>query len=124
MTDLAYAIGVSRQAVYDWQAGKPVAADNAARLADIGRAADVLAAEGVSASAQLIRRPIQSGQTLLDIVRSGGSAEQVASVLAGVVRREAHQRDKLSAQIASRPRRADDVELGTPMLDEVADAAL
>ena len=124
VADLARALGVSRQAVYDWQAGRPVTADHAARLADIGKAADVLAAEGVSASAQLLRRPIQSGQTLLDFVRNGGSVEQAANVLAGVVRREARQRQRLSARLASRPRRTGDGEHGAPVLDEVADAVL
>lgn len=125
VADLANALGVSREALYDWQAGKPVAADNAARLADIGRAADVLAAQGLLASAQLIRRPIRSGLTLLDIVRDGGSAEQEAGVLAGLVRRELRQRDKLATRLFSRPRQTGGVEeLGAPVLDEVVEAAL
>ena len=121
VADLASALGVSRQALYDWQASKPVAAENAARLADLGKAADVFAAEGLSASAQFVRRPIQSGKTLLDIVREGGSAEQAAVKLAGLVRRELEQRSRLATRLSSRPRRAGvGEELGAPVLDEVA----
>jgi hypothetical protein len=48
VTDLAKALGVSRQAIYDWQAGRPIAAANVARLQDVARAADLFAREGQS----------------------------------------------------------------------------
>lgn len=121
IADLANALGVSRQALYDWQAGKPVSVENAARLADLGRAADVLAAGGLPASAQLIRRPIQSGKTLLDVVREGGPAEEAAVMLAKLVRREHEQRDRLATKLSSRPRRTvGGGDFGSPVLDEVA----
>ena len=121
IADLANALGVSRQALYDWQAGKPVSAENAARLADLGRAADVLEEYGLPASAQLVRRPIQSGKTLLDVVREGGPAEEAAVKLAKLVEREHEQRDRLATKLSSRARRmVGGEEFGAPVLDEVA----
>lgn len=120
VTDLALAFGVSRQAVYDWQNGRPIAAENAARLADLARAADAFAAEGLTATAQVLRRPVAAGRTLYGIVREGGSAEDAAGKLCGMLRREARQREALSARLANRRRptvSADDY--GLPMLDEL-----
>ena len=120
ITDLARALGVSRQAIYDWQSGKQIAAENAARLADLARAADVFAAEGLTASAQLLQRPIVSGKRLFDIAREGGSAEEAARKLIQMVRRELRQRQMLAERLANRKRPAapsDSYEI--PMLDEL-----
>lgn len=102
ITDLAYALGVSRQAIYDWQSGKPVAAENAARLAELARAADVFAKEGLVTSPQLLQRPIVSGKRLIDIAREGGSTEEAAKKLIHMVRRELHQRQILAERLANR----------------------
>jgi hypothetical protein len=119
ITDLAHALNVSRQAVYDWQSGKPIAADNAARLADLARAADLFAAEGLTASAQLLRRPIAPGKRLFDIARDGGSAEDAALKLIQIVRRELHQRQLLAARLAGRKRPAAPLDdYGAPSSDE------
>lgn len=120
VTDLALAFGVSRQAIYDWQAGKPVAAHNAARIEDLARAADVFAAEGLTGSAQLLRRPIISGKPLFHIVRDGGSAEIAAKMLVAFVGRELRQRQSLAGRLEGRKRPSVPSEdLGAPMLDEV-----
>jgi hypothetical protein len=120
ITDLARALGVSRQAIYDWQSGKPIAAENAARLADLARAADVFAAEGLTASAQLLRRPIASGKRLFDIAREGGSAEDAARKLIQMVRRELRQRQMLAERLANRKRPSVPSDSsGVPMLDEL-----
>ena len=120
ITDLARALGVSRQAIYDWQSGKQIAAENAARLADLARAADVFAAEGLTASAQLLQRPIVSGKRLFDIAREGGSAEEAARKLIQMMRRELRQRQMLAERLANRKRLSvpsDSYEI--PMLDEL-----
>lgn len=119
ITDLAQALGVSRQAVYDWQNGKAIGSVNAARLADLAKAADVLATEGLVSPSQLLRRPLASGKTFLDVVREGGSAENAIRELVSRVRRELQQRQMLGARLANRKRPAvpwDDY--GSPILDE------
>ena len=100
VTDLAKALGVSRQAIYDWQAGRPIAAENVARLQDIARAADLFAREGLEATAHVLRRPITKGKNLFDIIRDGGSAEAAARTLIDIVRRELKQREYLMARLA------------------------
>ena len=120
VTDLARAMGVSRQAIYDWQAGRPIAAENVTRLQDIARAADLFAREGLQATAHVMRRPITNGKNLFDIVRDGGSAEAAARTLIDIVRRELRQRENLKSRLAkrTRPTREDFRDLGAPMLDE------
>ena len=64
-------IGVSRQAVYDWQGGAKIASRHAERLADLARAADLFADEGLTATSQVLRRPIAAGRlSFLDVVRA------------------------------------------------------
>jgi transcriptional regulator with XRE-family HTH domain len=117
--DIAHALGVSRQAVYDWQNGKPISVENADRLADLAHAADVFATEDLTAPAQLLRRPIVSGKTLFDMVRDGGSAEQAAQKLVQMVRRELQQRQMLAERLSNRKRPAMPSEdYGTPILEE------
>ena len=117
VSSLARAFGVSRQAIYDWQAGKTVAPENAERLADLARAADVLVEANIEPSAQLFRRAISSGKGLLDLVREGASAEAGARKLVDILRSEARQRERLKARLAGRVP-TDFGDAGIPMLDE------
>ncbi len=120
VTDLARALGVSRQAIYDWKNGKQINEGHAARLADLAHAADAFARDGLPASAQLLRRPIVSGKSLFDIAREGGSAEDAALQLIQIARRELHQRKMLEGRLRKRKRPtppADDY--GIPILNEV-----
>ena len=117
--DLAEMVGVSRQAIYDWQGGGAIASKHAGRLADLASAADAFAVEGLTATSQALRRPIADGRSFLDIVRSGGSAIDAARSLIGIIRREAEQRKILAERLANRPQpslSAD--EFGVPVLDE------
>ena len=117
--DFAGMIGVSRQAVYDWQGGATIASRHAERLADLARAADLFADEGLTATSQVLRRPIAAGRSFLDVVRGGGSAADAARSLIQIVGREAEQRKALEARLANRTRPAllaDDFAI--PMLDE------
>lgn len=91
ITELAHIFGVSRQAVYDWQAGKPTAPENAARLDDLAKAADALVLSGITSSSQLLRRKIAGGKSLRGVVRKGGSAANAAQALAQTLGREAKQ---------------------------------
>ena len=120
VADLAKALGVSRQAVYDWQAGQPIAAVNVARIEDVARAAEIFAREGLQATPQLMRRSIAGRKNFFEILREGGSAESSARALIDIVRRELNQRQGLQARLAKRPRPARDEfqDAGTPMLDE------
>ncbi|WP_156968076.1 hypothetical protein [Desulfobacter vibrioformis] len=123
VTDLANALGVSRQAVYSWQAGKAIAPENAARLADLAQAADVFAKEGLIATAQILKRRISEGKNFFEIVRDGGSAQTAAYTLVEILRREDSQRNSLQTKLGNRPRlsRNSYDDLGTPVFNEKVD---
>lgn len=119
ITELANLFDVSRQAVYDWQAGKPTASENAAKLDDLAKAADVFAATGTEGSSQLLRRKIAGSKSLLDVVREGGSATSAAQVLAQTLVREAKQREQLALRLAGRAKpNIQHDDYGVPMFDE------
>ena len=102
--ELAKLFGVSRQAVYDWQAGTQPARQSTDRLAMLARAAAVFAEAQVEVDARALRRRVSGGGTVLDAVLNGGDAEKVAYSLVPTLQREATQRQRLSQQLAGRKR--------------------
>lgn len=120
VTDLAGTLGVSRQAIYDWQAGKPIAAENAIRLSELARAADLFAVEGLRGTSQALRRPIKNGKNFFELVKEGSPADSAARGLIEIVRSEFHQREALRNRLAGRKRPSRETfgEIGAPMLDE------
>jgi DNA-binding transcriptional regulator YiaG len=104
VSDLATTFGVSRQSVYNWLNGGPVADENAAKLLDLAQAADVLAHEGVTVNAALLKRKFASGRTLLQVAQAGESARDAALMLVQIHKREAAQRERMNARFANRPR--------------------
>jgi hypothetical protein len=120
VTDLADILRVSRQAIYDWQAGKPVAEENASRLSELARAADIFAVEGLRGTSQALRRPIKNGKNFFELVGGGSTAETAARTLVEIVRSESNQREALRRRLAGRKRPSREAfsEVGAPMLDE------
>ena len=102
VSDLATTVGVSRQSVYNWLNGGPVAEENAAKLEDLAQAADVLVHEGVTVNASLLKRKFANGQTLMQIAQAGESARDAALMLVTIHKREAAQRERMSARFANR----------------------
>jgi transcriptional regulator with XRE-family HTH domain len=102
VSDLANAFGVTRQSVYNWLNGDPVAEENAAKLRDLAQAADVLAHEGVVVNSALLKRKIAHGKTLFQVAQAGMSARDAALLLLQIHRREQAQRERLNARGAVR----------------------
>jgi transcriptional regulator with XRE-family HTH domain len=102
VSDLAATLGVSRQSVYNWLNGEPVASENAAKIQDLAEAADALAHEGIAGDASLLKRKISNGRTLLQVAQSGESARDAALLLVQMYRREAIQRERMRARFANR----------------------
>lgn len=120
VTDLASILKVSRQAIYDWQAGKPIAAENAARLSGLAHAADLFAVEGLRGTSQALRRPIKNGKNFFKLIEEGTPADTAARSLIEIVRNEFRQREALRNRLAGRKRPSREAigEMGAPMLDE------
>jgi transcriptional regulator with XRE-family HTH domain len=117
--ELSNLFGVSRQAVYDWQAGAQPSPPVANRLAQFARAADVFDEAGLAVDTKTLRRKVSGGRTLLDVVLSDGDAVSVAQRLVSTLRREADQRQRLEQQLAGRQRGvADPSDYGAPAVSD------
>lgn len=119
VTELASLLGVSRQAVYNWRAGQPIAEQNDARLEQLARAADLLQAKGLADNPSVLRRKLPGGKTLFESVRAGDAADAAASALVAMVERELAQRQSVAGRLSSRARKPVDAgDIGAPHFDE------
>jgi len=118
VTEIANLFGVSRQAIYDWQAGKGISSEHAEKLEMLAKATTILAPAGVPVS-QLLRRRLPGGKTFLEIVKDGDSAELAALKLLDLAKRDLEQRQRLEARLSGRKRPSiDRGDMGLPMLSE------
>lgn len=119
VTELASLLGVSRQAIYNWQGGQPIAEQNDLRLEQLARAADLLSEEGLADNPSIMRRKLPGGKTLFESVRSGDAADTAASALISMVKRELAQRQAVSSRLTGRARKPIDAgDIGAPSFDE------
>jgi hypothetical protein len=119
VTELATLFGVTRQTVYNWQAGHPVNTENFARLRDLANAAIILEEQGLAGKSHVLRRSLPGGGTLFDHVRRGDSATEAASALVEMVLSESDRLEELKAQMVKQSRpQIDTEELGLPFLSE------
>lgn len=102
ISDLAATFGVSRQSVYNWLNGDPVADENAAKLQDLAQAADILAHEVVLGNAALFKRKFANGRTLMQVAQAGESARDAALVLVQIHKRETAQRERVNTRFSNR----------------------
>lgn len=120
VSDLATTFGVSRQSVYNWLNGEPVADENAAKLEDLAQAADVLDQEGITVNAALLKRKFANGRTLLQVAQAGESARDAALRLVHIHKREAAQRERMAARFANRPKTAPSADFDLPSANDHA----
>lgn len=120
VSDLATTFSVSRQSVYNWLNGEPVANENAAKLQDLARAADVLAHEGVSINSALLKRKFANGRTLMQVAQAGESASEAALMLIQIHKREAAQRERMNSRFASRAKTPASADFDLPASNDHA----
>lgn len=120
VSDLATTFDVSRQSVYNWLNGEPVADENAAKLQDLAQAADVLAHEGVTVNAALLKRKFANGRTLMQVAQAGGSARDAALQLAHIHKRETAQRERMAARFANRAKMPPSADFDLPSANDQA----
>jgi len=120
VSDLATTFGVSRQSVYNWLNGEPVAEENAAKLQDLAQAADILAHEGITVNAALLKRKFANGRTLLQVAQAGESARDAALQLVHIHKRETTQRERMAARFANRGRTAPSADFDLPSASDDA----
>ena len=120
VSDLATTFGVSRQSVYNWLNGDPVADENAAKLQDLAQAADVLAHGRVSINAALLKRKFANGRTLMQVAQAGDSARDAALILIQIHKREAVQRERMNARFANRAKTPASADFDLPAPNDLA----
>lgn len=120
VSDLATTLGVSRQSVYNWLNGEPVAVENAAKLQDIAQAADVLAHEGVTVNSALLKRKFANGRTLMQVAQAGESARDAALQLVHIHKREIVQRERMAARFANRAKTPPSADFDLPSASDLA----
>ena len=120
ISDLATTFGVSRTSVYNWLNGDPVADENAAKLYDLARAADVLVNEDVSIKTALLKRKFANGRTLMQVAQAGESAMNAALMLVQIHKREAVQRERMNARFANRAKTLANADFDLPASNDPA----
>lgn len=118
VSDLATTFGVSRQSIYNWLKGEPVADENAAKLQDLAQAADLLAYEGLLNHAVLLKRKFANGRTLMQVAQSGESARDAALQLIHIHKREAAQRERMAARFANRAKTSPSTDFDLPSAND------
>ncbi|WP_157773635.1 Cro/Cl family transcriptional regulator [Variovorax atrisoli] len=119
ITELASAFGVSRQAIYNWQAGQPIAEQNEIRLAEMANAAELLSSHGFANTANLARRRLPGGTSFFEAAKSGANLEAAAKQLIALLASESAQRTALSERLATRRSKSVALDdLGSPHLNE------
>lgn len=118
MADIASIFKVSRQSVYNWIAGEKPSPENVEKLNDVAAAADLFLVQRFADSSYFVRRKLENGKTLMDVVREGGSAQHAARSLLQVAQKESSQREALQRRLANRTAALEHSDLGSPMLNE------
>lgn len=120
ISDLASSFEVSRQSIYNWLNGEPVAEANAQKLQDMARAADLFAAAGLKADASLLRRKFSQNRTLLQLVQAGESALEAMTLLIPVLQHEAQQRAQMATLFFGRKSEAVSADMDFPAANDNA----
>lgn len=112
--DLASIFKVSRQSIYNWLNGAPIAEENASKLHELAGAADLLAFNGVKVSPRLLKRKFSNGQSLYEVAESGKSTTEATKLLISILSKEEAQKEKVKARFANRVNRKTTADFDLP----------
>ncbi len=119
VAQLAGALGVERQTIYDWQAGKGVSDERRELICELVSACSKLAEAGVTAGDDILRRKIYNGKTLLHLIASGTSAADAVALARSIFETEQYERRLLAEHLKRRPLdKIDTTDAGKPHLNE------
>ena len=119
VTELAQLFGVSRQAIYNWQAGEALAEQNKTLLRELVLAASLIEESSLPNPSSLIKRKLASGKTVLELLKDGESGESAAGALISMLAKESEQRERLEARLKNRNRpKVDLADAGAPFAGE------
>jgi DNA-binding XRE family transcriptional regulator len=119
VAQLAGALGVERQTIYDWQAGKGVSDERREVIRELASACSKLAEAGIAAGDDIFRRKISNGQTLLQLIATGTPAGEAVGLTKSILEIEKHERQLLAEHLKRRPLGTiDTTDAGKPHLNE------
>lgn len=119
VAQLAGSLGVERQTIYDWQAGKGISDERRETLRELASACSKLAEAGISAGDDILRRKISNGQTLLQLIASGTPAGEAVRLTVLILDTEKHERLLLAEHLNRRSSSMFDItDAGKPHLNE------
>ena len=101
ISDLALALGVSRQSIYNWLNGEQIAEENIAKLQDIAKAADHIAEVGISKS-MILHRKLKNGKTFFKLIQDGESPYAIATLLTQIHQHEISQQNRVITRFSNR----------------------
>jgi len=102
ISKLSIAMGVSRQAIYNWKNGEQPTDENIAKLKDLTNAANIISESGIAVTGLLMKRKVAGGKSLLDLALKGNSVSEAASLLVRQVLLEKEQQAHLASRFANR----------------------
>lgn len=120
VTELASIFGVSRQAIYNWQAGEHISEGNEALLYELAAAADRIVAHPLAGQVNA-KRKLPGGSSLFEAVAGGMSGVEAAGKLIAMAEKEGAQRAAMDSRLKNRNRAAVDLaSVGSPHLKDRA----
>jgi len=120
VTELASFFGVSRQAIYNWQAGEHISEGNQALLYELAAAADRIVAHPLAGQVNA-KRKLSGGKSLFEAVASGMPGAEAAGKLIAMAEKEGAQRAAMESRLKNRKRAEVDLALiGSPHMQDRA----
>jgi len=120
VTELASIFGVSRQAIYNWQAGEHISEGNQALLYELAAAADRIVAHPLAGQVSA-KRKLSGCKSLFEAVASGMSGVEAAGKLIAMAEKEGAQRAAMESRLKNRSRAAVDLaSIGSPHMQDRA----
>jgi transcriptional regulator with XRE-family HTH domain len=119
VAQLAASLGVERQTIYNWQAGKGVTDERREVIRELASACSKLVEIGIAAGDDILRRKISNGQTLLQLIASGTPAGEAVVLANSIIEVEKNERQFLAEHLRRRVMGTiDTTDSGKPHLNE------
>jgi transcriptional regulator with XRE-family HTH domain len=120
ISELANALGLSRQTIYNWQKGEQPKPEYLNILTDLANAADIFTEANIPVTGALLKRKISAGKNLLALVQHGESATDVARLLVKRLHTEQKQKDLLALRFSNRKNTKSPAEADFPAPNDLS----
>jgi hypothetical protein len=102
ISDIAFVFGVKNYIVYLWLDEIPMEDRHKETLKSLSEAADIVKESGTVITGWMFRRKIFNGKNMLEAIKNGESAQELAKKLVEITKIESKQRDRLEVLLVNR----------------------